>query len=205
MREQVQDARIVGFLSHRSKPSQRNQRASDAYSESIESGGFEHGCVTLLASILRACRVRSCAQESRSTAGSTSPPVRAGRNSKYVGAAEKRCQSSGLIIELETPGDSRSLFRLQARQQGRRRKADRRSSSPSCRRNSRSDHTAATICDELRARLGGCFSMSAAQPLRHGKPAISTDIGARSAHFIARWDPAVPAQSLLGPLSPVGF
>ena len=63
VREQVQDARIVGFLSPRSKPSRETERASNAYSESIEFGGFGTAHVTLLASILRACRVRSCAQE----------------------------------------------------------------------------------------------------------------------------------------------
>jgi hypothetical protein len=43
VREQVQDARIVGFLSHRSKPSRETERASDAYSESIESGRIRYG------------------------------------------------------------------------------------------------------------------------------------------------------------------
>jgi hypothetical protein len=108
VREQVQDARIVGFLSHRSKPSRETERASDAYSESIESGGFGTAHVTLLASILRACRVRSCAQESLDGRISFAS-VRAGRNSKY-GAAEKRCQSSGLSLSLKPQATREACF-----------------------------------------------------------------------------------------------
>jgi hypothetical protein len=73
VREQVQDARIVGFLSRRSKPSRETERASDAYSESIESGGF--GTAPSL------CLLPFCvhaeldpARRNRSTAGSASPP-----------------------------------------------------------------------------------------------------------------------------------
>lgn len=108
VREQVQDARIVGFLSHRSKPSRETERASDAYSESIESGGFGTAHVTLLASILRACRVRSCAQEPLDGLFSFAS-VRAGRDSKYK-AAETRCQSSGLSLSLKPRATREACF-----------------------------------------------------------------------------------------------
>ena len=97
--EQVQDARIVGFLGYRSKPGHETERASNAYSESIESSGFGAAHVTLLASILRACRVRSCTQEPPDGRISFAS-VRAGRDSKYK-AAETRCQSSGLSLSLK--------------------------------------------------------------------------------------------------------
>jgi hypothetical protein len=47
-----------------------------------------------------------------------------------------------IIIELEIPGDSRSLFRLRLDNKVVGEKPDRRSNSPSCRRDSRPDYTA---------------------------------------------------------------
>jgi hypothetical protein len=83
-------------------------RASTGRSESIESSGFGAAHVTLLASILRACRVRSCTQEPPDGRISFAS-VRAGRDSKYK-AAETRCQSSGLSLSLKPRATREACF-----------------------------------------------------------------------------------------------
>jgi hypothetical protein len=66
--------------------------------------------VTPLASILRAGRARSCVQRTARRPDSfASVSVR--RDSKYLSGSDKMSVER-IVIELETPGDSRSLFRL---------------------------------------------------------------------------------------------
>jgi hypothetical protein len=59
-----------------------------------------------------------------------------------------------IVIELETPGDSRSLFRLRLDNKVVGENLTAVWSSPSCRRNSRPHHTASAIGEGLRGRLG---------------------------------------------------